>query len=62
MSRLTEFKPLAPHGCSLAVVMDPSLAASTTDTDVWYSIWGYAVAIQGMCVRHGFEGSIGGVG
>ena len=62
ISRLSEFEPLAPHGCTLAVVMDPSLPASTTDTDDWYTIWGYAVAIQGMCVRHGFAGSIGGAG
>ena len=42
--------------------MDPRLPAWTTDTDVWYDLWGSAVAIQGMCVRFGFEGSITSVG
>ena len=58
LSRLTELESLAPKGCALAINRMPNLHASTVDSDLWYDIWGYAVAIQGMCVRHGREGSL----
>ena len=56
-SRLTELEPLAPDNCALTITMEPGLPASTVESDVWYNIWGDAVAIQGICVRQGYEGS-----
>lgn len=56
-ARLTELGPLVPNNCALAITMEPGLPALTIDQDRWYDIWGYAVAIQGVCVRQGFEGS-----
>lgn len=48
--------------CALAITLEPDLPASTRDAETWYHIWGYAVAIQGMCVRHGYAGSLVGAG
>ncbi len=62
LSRLTELEPLAPKGCDLVINKMSGLPASTVDSDLWYDIWKYAVAIQGICVRQGHEGSLVGAG
>ncbi|KAK0514244.1 hypothetical protein JMJ35_002861 [Cladonia borealis] len=48
--------------CALAITLMPDVPTSTVDSESWYYIWEYAVAIQGMCVRQGYEGSIIGAG
>lgn len=61
LSRLTELGPLVSN-CALAITMEPDVPASTVDSEDWYRIWEYVVAVQGMCVRHGHEGNVVGAG
>ena len=58
---MTDLGPLAQN-CALAITLMPDISRSTVDSESWYYIWEYAVAIQGMCVRQGYEGSIIGAG